>query len=51
MNTNTDLHDLVDTVIAQIRKDFVAEDLTAIVELLMAAPRASLMAYLPEEQP
>lgn len=44
-----DLHELVDQVIEQIKKDFKAEDHTALVELLMSTPRAILLAYLPEE--
>ena len=44
-----DLHDLVDRVIEQIKKDFDAADETALVELLLSIPRGNLEAYLPEE--
>lgn len=47
---NEDLHDLVDKVITQIRRDFAAGDRTAVEELLMAAPQTALEAYLPEEE-
>ena len=43
-----DLHDLIDLVIKQIRKDFDNCDETALTELLLSAPRKNLEAYLPE---
>jgi len=39
---NEDLHDLVDRVITQIRRDFAVGDRTAVEELLMAAPTNSI---------
>ena len=43
-----DLHDLVDEVIEQIRRDLSdTGDVTAIVELLLSVPRADLEAFLP----
>jgi len=43
-----DLHDLVDEVIEQIKRDLSdTGDVTAIVELLMSAPRDALEAFLP----
>ena len=48
MNSPKDLHDLVDAVIDQVRCDIAVGDHTALVELLMSAPRKNLEAYLPE---
>ena len=44
-----DLHNLIDLVIEQIRKDFDNCDETALTELLLNIPRANLEAYLPED--
>ena len=48
---NEDLHDLVDKVITQIKRDLACQDVTAMVELLMSAPRSALESYLPEDEP
>jgi len=43
-----DLHDLVDEVIEQIKRDLSdTGDVTAIVELLLSIPRDDLEAFLP----
>jgi hypothetical protein len=46
---NTELVDLIDTVLEQIVKDVQAGDLTAIEELLVYCPVDALKQYLPEE--
>ena len=43
-----ELHALVDEVIEQIKRDFESGDCTALIELLLSAPRNALEAYLPE---
>ena len=45
-----DLHDLVDKVITQIKRDLACQDVTAMVDLLMSAPRSALESYLPEDE-
>lgn len=42
--------ELIDAVLAQIVRDVEAGDLTAIEELIKAAPLAAAVHYLPEEQ-
>lgn len=48
--SDMDLHELIDLVIEQIKNDLALGDYTAIVELLLSAPRANLISYLPEEE-
>ena len=43
-----DLHELIDKVIEQIKRDFESEDTTALVELLMQLPKTRLTEYLTE---
>ena len=41
---------LINAVLAQIKEDIIADDMTSIEELLRHTPEVSLLAYLPEEQ-
>lgn len=42
--------ELIDTVIAEIKRDIEAGDVTAIWELLSKCPAEQLIQYLPEEK-
>ena len=48
--TIMDTQELVDLVIAAIKRDIRAGDLTALEELLKFLPRENLIGYLPEEE-
>jgi len=41
---------LINAVLAQIKEDIIADDMTSIEELLRHTPEVNLLAYLPEEQ-
>lgn len=44
------MENLINRVIAEIKKDFETGDLTALDEMLKSTPVRSLIAYLPEEE-
>jgi len=41
---------LIAAVLAQIKEDIIADDMTSIEELLRHTPEVTLLAYLPEDQ-
>jgi hypothetical protein len=50
MMRSSDMDKLINAVLAQIKEDIIADDMTSIEELLRHTPEVTLLAYLPEEQ-